>query len=269
MNPQDENLVASETDGNLGPKQRKLARPIAQRLAVERASRQFQMGVEEYDWELDTAVYHYRADACYENLCRSGQTLCLLLRGSGWPEAWPERTRLELLKRWADLPLRKMLRLELGADLSEEHPVLPWRGCPNPDPTSFLSLRPSKVSELRPSYAPITVLIGEGTSPEEAVLLLELLLTEVRDNYEEILVSSEAEAWPRPTLAEEQRLPPGTQGLAVQESTKGWWRSDWWEGGPLLSKEEARALAHWLEEQADRAEAYAADPQAARDDLPF
>ena len=79
MNPQDENLVASETDGNLGPKQRKLAKPIAQRLAVERASRQFKMGVEEYDWELDTAVYHYRADACYENLCRSGQTLCLLL----------------------------------------------------------------------------------------------------------------------------------------------------------------------------------------------
>ena len=269
MNPQGDNRPVSETDGNLEPKQRKLARVIAQRLAVERASRQFEVDCAAYDSEVTTGLYPYQREGCYENLFLSGEQLSLLLSVVGWPTGWPEQTRLELMKRWIDLPIRHMLRLELGTDLSDRHEVIPGPPCPGLDPTSFLSLRHSKVSELRPSYAPITVLIGEGTSPEEAVALLELLLTEVRDNYEEILLSSEAEAWPRPTLAEEQRLPPGTQGLVVEESTKGWWRSDWWEGRPLLSKEEARALAHWLEEQADRAEAYAADPQAALDDLPF
>lgn len=269
MNPQDKNLPVSETDGNLRPRWRKLARVIAQRLAVERASRRFEVDCASYDYEVMTALYPYHKQACCENLCRSGEQLSLLRAAAGWPAGWPDRARLDLMKRWVDLPIRQMLRLELGADLSDRHEVIPGPPCPGLDPTSFLSLRHCKVSELRPNYAPITVLIGEGTSQEEAVALLGLLLTEVRDNYEEILLSSEAEAWPAPTLAEEQRLPPGTQGLVVQDSTEGIWRSDWWEGGPLLSKEQARALAHWLEQQADQAEAYAADPQVALDDLPF
>jgi hypothetical protein len=269
MNPQAKNPPIGETDGNLGPKQRKLARVIAQRLAVERASRRFEVDCASYDYEVMTELYPYHKQACCEDLCLSGEQLSLLRTAAGWPSGWPDRTRLDLMKRWVNLPIRQMLRLELGADLSDRHEVIPGPPCPALDPTSFLSLRHCKVSELSPSYAPITVLIGEGTSQEEAVALLELLLTEVRDNYEEILLSSEAEAWPAPTLAEAQGLAPGTQGLAVQESTEGIWRSDWWEGGPLLTKEQARALAHWLEEQAARVEAYVADPQVARDDLPF
>ena len=90
MNPQDKNLPVSETDGTLMPRWRTLARVIAQRLAVERASRQVEVDCASYDYEVMTGLYPYHKRGCYENLCLSGEQLSLLRTAAGWPAGWPQ-----------------------------------------------------------------------------------------------------------------------------------------------------------------------------------
>ena len=254
---------AQTTDAHLAQQPPNLSRAIAQRLAVERASLKYQAQRRWYD---ETEAWRNVSQAATEELFLSGDHLTLLLAATGWPATGPDRTRREMLRCLTSWPLRRLLRLDAGVDLSDRHRVMPGDAPAEIDPACSLSARAQLVTEPRPTYAPVSVLIGEGTTKEEAIALLEQVLTEVKEEFEDLLLGvAEVTAASEPP-AEEEELPEWDQVLLVAE---GSYRSSRWTGSPVLTSQEARALGDWLLEQAARGEAVEKDPDEDGDAFPL